>query len=104
MTPVIDANALALRFGITKDQARRWLREPAPRGLQHVQRGRHRWTTEAWLAEWMAVNAKNKPCVRGTSPLDDAVLEFSAKLVGELVRQGKLAVLPAINGEAKEVA
>lgn len=95
MTPaVIDAAALAVRFRITKDQARRWLREPAPAGLPHVQRGRRRWTTEAWLAEWMASNLRNQPRIQGTSPLDEKLVERAAWMVGELVKQGRLAVLP----------
>ena len=95
----ISASQLAQRFGLTKREAQRWLRE-----LPHVQKGRRRFTTEDWLAQWMAAHLKHAPKVCGTSPLDSLVAERAAWCVAELVRQGKLAVLPTINSELKGAA
>jgi hypothetical protein len=87
---VIGALELAERFHLRLAVARALLRE-----LPHVQIGRRRFTTEAWLAQWMAAQMKNPPPVICFDPLEQAVAERAAWLVGQMVDQGKLAVLPA---------
>ncbi len=84
----ITAADLARRFGLSQVKAHRWLRE-----LPHVNVGRHRFTTEPWLAGWMAAQVKNPPPVNSFDPLEGAVIERAIWLIERLVERGRLQVV-----------
>lgn len=85
----ISSSDLARIFGLSMVRAHAWLRQ-----LPHVKVGRARYTRAEWLAQWEAAHLKNPPVVKCFDPLEAAVAERAAWAVGELVRQGKIAVLP----------
>lgn len=89
----ITAADLARLYGLSMVRAHAWLRE-----LPHVKVGRSRYTRKEWLAGWEAAHLKNPPRVQNFDPLEAAVADRAAWAVGELVRQGKLAVLPKFAG------
>lgn len=91
---VLKAGDVARLFGVSMVKAHRLMR-----GFPHLKIGRERVTTEALLASWMAANVKNPSPVKNFDPLRRAVVEEAAWVVGELVKEGKIAVLAGQAGE-----
>lgn len=95
---IIGAGELARLFGIPLVKAHQLMRQ---KGFPHLKIGRQRLTTEPLLAGWMAVNVKNPPAPTCFDPLERAVVERAAWVVGELVKDGRLRVAPVqTQGEA----
>ena len=95
----IGAADLAAWSGVPLREARAWLAE-----MSHTKRGRRRFTTIPWLAEWLAANVKNRPRITHFDPLQKTVGTLAAWTVGELVRQGVLVIgkLPKSSTEVNE--
>jgi hypothetical protein len=86
----IGAAQLAQMFGLSMVATHQLMRSP---GFPSFKVGRSRFTTEPWLAGWMAAQLKNPPPVKSFDPLEDEVIRKCSWAVGELVRQGKLAIV-----------
>jgi hypothetical protein len=85
----ISVEALAARF----KRGTRWAAARI-RQMRHVQTGGDLFTTEEWLAEWLAANSvpqANWP-VHNYDPLEEIVCSRVIQMVGELARDGKIAV------------
>lgn len=91
-TNIIDVPELARRFG----KSTRWATK-VMRRMRHVPCGRQLFTTEEWLAEWLA--ARSVPQMNwpqnNYDPLEEVVGSRLIQLVGELARTGKIRVLQA---------
>lgn len=83
---IITAEQLQVRLGLPSPRvARRVLRE-----MQHKRRGRDAWTTEEWLAEWLADSTKamRDPLARqDMDPLEAVAKRLAREMVGELLPQ-----------------
>ena len=86
----ISVEDLARRFKRSNRFAARLMRR-----MRHVP-GRHPYTTEEWLAEWLAaksVPAQNWPPVgERLDPLEQAVCSRVIEMMGNLARAGKIVV------------
>lgn len=88
---VITVAQLAERFG--RPFAMRWAKA-LMRKVRHVEEGGELFTTEEWLAEWLAaecVPQQNWP-KQNLDPLEEAVSSRVIQLIGELARTGKIEV------------
>lgn len=97
---VVSLDTLRVRFGLRSRRAARALM----RKMRHVSENTSRgeiWTTEAWIAEWLAarcVQGLDKAAARATyDPLEEAVIERTVRLVGELARRGVIRPTEGIN-------
>jgi hypothetical protein len=95
----VGAPELAAWSGCPLRVARAWLAE-----MSNVRRGRRLFTTVPWLAEWLAQNVKNRPRITHFDPLQKTVATLAAWTVGELQRQGKIAVLQGSTAHETETA
>lgn len=92
-TTPIDVPALATRFALGNRAAAALMRK-----MRHVQVGRALFTTEEWLAEWLAAEAvpqQNWP-KQNLDPLEEAVNSRVIQIVGELARRGCIEVKQVI--------
>ena len=67
------------------------------RQMRHVRQGREMWTTEGWLAVWLAERSVGAAFKRKATydPLEEAVVERVVHLVGELAARGAIRVRSA---------
>ena len=85
------------RFGLGPRRARSLLRK-----MRHLREGRDLFTTEAWLAEYVAANAvqaagpKWPDPKRDREPVDEDVVKRAVELIGALAGQGHIKVF-AVN-------
>lgn len=99
ISDLIDAQELSRRFrGLSQVGANRLMRR-----LPHMRVGRHRYTTEPWLAGWMASQVKHPPMVHGMEPLDRFVIEGVVRVIEKLVAEGKITVAPQFNNTISAV-
>ncbi len=90
MNEILNAERLAARFG----KGRRWAAKRL-RQMRHVEKGGDIWTTEEWLAEWLAAESvpqTNWP-KQHLDPLEEAVCSRVIQIVGELTKKGHLCVV-----------
>lgn len=83
---IITAEQLRARLGLSSSNvARRVMRE-----MRHKRRGRDCWTTEEWLAEWLANSTKalRDPLAKqDMDPLEAVAKRLAREMVGELLPQ-----------------
>lgn len=88
---MITVDELARRFGKSRQWAGRFIRR-----IRHVKDGANVWTTEEWLAEWMAEKSiapeVSRKMTLNLDPLDAFIMAKTVELVGNLARAGKLRV------------
>lgn len=85
----IDVECLGARFNLGSRGGAALMRR-----MRHVRVGRALFTTEEWLAEWLAAEAvpqQNWP-KQNLDPLEEAVNSRLIQLVGELARSGMIEV------------
>jgi hypothetical protein len=95
---VITVEQLAARFGYStnamgRQEGMRWAKG-LMRKLRHVEESGQLFTTEEWLAEWLAAEAmpqQNWP-QQNLDPLEEAVCSRVMQLLGSLAAQGKIKV------------
>ena len=88
----IDIEMLGARFGKGSRFGASLMRQ-----MRHVRAGRALFTTEEWLAEWLAAKAvpqTNWPKAN-LDPLEEAVCSRVIQMVGELARRGVIEVKDA---------
>lgn len=89
----ITPEQLAERLDIGLRSAYALIRE-----MRHTTHGRQVWTTEEWLAEWLAaesVPSMNWPKPgQSYDPLEEVLVGRVVQMVGELAARGKIMVLP----------
>lgn len=90
----IDAAELARRFSTPRKlRGTRWAAAQMRR-MRHVVMGGEMFTTEEWLAEWLAAESipqTNWP-LRDYDPVDEMILSRVIQLMGALAAQGKIQV------------
>jgi hypothetical protein len=83
---ILNVDQVRVRLGLSsRNVARRVMRE-----MRHKRRGRDVWTTEEWLAEWLAdgTKAMRDPLARqDMDPLEGAVKRMAREMIGELLPQ-----------------
>lgn len=88
-TNPIGIEALGARFGRGSRFGAALMRQ-----MRHVRMGRELFTTEEWLAEWLA--AKSVPQTNwpkaNLDPLEEAVCSRVIQLIGDLARRGVIEV------------
>lgn len=85
----ISVAELATRFG----QGTRWA-AARMRKMRHMTTGGQMFTTEEWLAEWLAAESvpqQNWP-KQNLDPLEEAVCSRVIEVIGDLTRMGKIRV------------
>lgn len=98
---LITVEQLAARFGrpmnvFGRQTGLRWAARRM-RQMRHVETAGELFTTEEWLAEWLAAEAVpqvNWP-KQNLDPLEEAVSSRVIQLIGELARSGKIRVVGA---------
>lgn len=86
----ISARGLGARFG----RSVRWGTERM-REMRHVRIGRELFTTEEWLAEFIAARSipqTNWPPSTNMDPLEETVKSVALQVIGELARVGQIEV------------
>jgi hypothetical protein len=95
LRPIAAPELARLFGGLSMLAAHRLMRD---KSFPSFKIGRHRYTTEAWLAGWMTTQLGNPPLVKCFDPLEEEVIRRCAWAVGELVRQGKIKICAEENG------
>lgn len=87
---IVTLEDLRARFGLRSPRAAGALM----RKMRHVREGSRVWTTEEWLAEWLAQKSVVKIECQKTvyDPLEDCVVARVVHLVGELAKRGQISV------------
>jgi hypothetical protein len=86
----ISVAELAKRF----QRGTRWA-SARMRQMRHMKTGGQMFTTEEWLAEWLAAESipqQNWP-KQNLDPLEEAVCSRVIEVIGDLTRLGKIQVL-----------
>lgn len=93
---LVGVRELRERFGLGPRRARRLICR-----MRHVADGSEVWTTEGWLAEWLASQAlpgSDWPAVdRDREPVDEDVVQRAVELVGVLAERGSV-IVKSVNG------
>lgn len=92
---LLDVHDLAERFG----RGARWA-AIRMREMRHTTIGSELFTTEEWLAEWLAAESvpqTNWP-KQNLDPLEEAVCSRVIALVGDLARAGRIKVVGSADG------
>lgn len=95
MNPVqpIGLRGMRERFGLGPRRARKLLLS-----MRHLSDGKDLWTTEAWLAEWLAARAVPglgpawPDPERTREPVDADVIARALELVGALAERGAVRI------------
>ncbi len=85
----ISVEQFAARFS----KGKRWARARMRR-MRHVNDGSDMFTTEEWLAEWLAAESvpqQNWP-VHNYDPIEEVILSRAIQVIGALARTGAITV------------